>query len=396
MFSRIFLVISFFCFSLISAYPQTATFTTTGNWNDPTRWASSNIGDDITEDVTINVSTAFISTGLNYTIGNLTFLPSSSLAIANGSTLEVGASGTPGNVLAGNNVTISGSGNITIWGNITASDVLTLNVTGTITIKGDLIMDDGARISVLGGNILIEGNFIGDDDTDVTFTSGQIVVVGYVDVGINSDLAGPPGSFIAGACAQGSGSNYCGSSVMPIELAYFNVGLGEGQVLAEWATEMEEFFDRFELEKASNDLVFSKIADIQSQATGEPRMFRKYSFLDPTPYIGNNYYRLKAVDLDGSYQYFQVQQIFYEGDQAMQVYPNPIRTSEVLTINIPFTPTPQDKVSLMTMQGVEVINTTIETIGENEISLGGKIKPGLYVLRYNSPALRKTFKVVVQ
>lgn len=386
-----------FCFTLTSAYSQ-AEFSTPGGgfWDDASKWVGNNVGDDISEDVLITVSTVYIRNSNSYTVGNLEFTNDAGLGIDPGCSLNIGADGNPKNLIAGDDVAINGAGTIIIWGDLIVNDGLSLSVTGSLIVKGNVILDDGARIFVTGGNLTVEGNFEGGNDTDMSISfGGQVTVQGSLSVGNNSSLTGT-GAIFVGGCAQGSSSNYCGNSIMPITLAYFRVGLAEGMVLAEWATEMEEFFDRFELEKASNNLEFIKIADVQSLASGEPRTLRKYSFVDENPFFGQNYYRLKAVDLDGSYEYFDMKGVFYEGDNTINVYPNPIHTSEVLNVKIPFTPTPQDKVNLMTVQGVEVLNASIETIGQNEITLSDRVKPGLYILRYNSPAFQKTVKVIVK
>jgi hypothetical protein len=67
-----------------------------------------------------------------------------------------------------------------------------------------------------------------------------------------------------------------------------------------------------------------------------------------------------------------------------------------MKIKVPFNPTPQDKVILLNLQGVEVAQADITISGEQEISLGSNVNPGIYILRYSSPVLLKTFKVVVK
>jgi hypothetical protein len=183
---------------------------------------------------------------------------------------------------------------------------------------------------------------------------------------------------------------------LPITLLYFMAALEDDQVLLNWATEKEEYFDRFELEKASEDLVFTKIATIQPILAGEPVSLREYSYVDATPYTGYNYYRLKSIDLDGTAEYSKVAGVLYEGTgEKLSVYPNPV-IGNVMKIKVPFNPTPQDKVILLNLQGVEVAQADITISGEQEISLGSNVNPGIYILRYSSPVLLKTFKVVVK
>ena len=183
---------------------------------------------------------------------------------------------------------------------------------------------------------------------------------------------------------------------LPIILLYFKAALEDDQVLLNWATDKEEYFDRFELEKASEDLVFTRIATIQPIHAGEPVSLREYSHVDHAPYTGYNYYRLKSIDLDGTSEYSKVVGVLYEGTgEKLSVYPNPV-VGNVMKIKIPFNPTPQDKITLLNIQGVEMLHADITVSGEQEISLGSSVRPGMYILRYTSPVMLKTFKVIVK
>lgn len=183
---------------------------------------------------------------------------------------------------------------------------------------------------------------------------------------------------------------------LPIELLYFRAALEDAYVLLQWATSEEEYFDRFELEKASEDMVFTKIATILPILPGETNVLREYNYTDSEPFTGRNYYRLKAIDFDGTSTYSKIVQVFYEGTgEKLSVYPNPV-VGNVMKIKVPFNPTPQDRITLLNAQGVELLHADIKISGEQEISLGSNVKPGVYILRYSSPALFKTFKVVVK
>jgi hypothetical protein len=183
---------------------------------------------------------------------------------------------------------------------------------------------------------------------------------------------------------------------LPITLLYFRAALEDDQVLLNWATEKEEYFDRFELEKASEDLVFTRIATIQPVLAGEPIALREYDYIDTAPYTGYNYYRLKSIDIDGTSEYSKIAGILYEGTgEKLSVYPNPV-IGNVMKIKVPFNPTPQDKITLLNIQGIEMLHADITISGEQEIRLGNAVRPGIYILQYTSPVLLKTFKVIVK
>lgn len=190
-------------------------------------------------------------------------------------------------------------------------------------------------------------------------------------------------------------SSETANNPLPISLLYFQAALEDDQVFLQWATDKEEYFDRYELEKASEDLVFTKIATIQPLA-GEPTSLREYTYTDTAPYTGYNYYRLKSIDMDGTTAYSKITGVLYEGTgEKLSIYPNPI-IDNVMKIKVPFNPTPQDKITLLTIQGTEMLHSDIKISGEQEISLGKGVSPGMYIVQYTSPVLFKTFKVIVK
>lgn len=382
------------CACITMAFAQ-ATFTTTGDWDNAGNWSAGNIGDNIAEDVTINASrVALLQAGFSYTIGHLTMNNFSGLTIDATGSLDVGQSGTPRNLTASSNVTITVDGSLIIWGDLNVTgDNLTLNITGTLIVRGNLTMDDAASISV-SGDLIVEGNFVADDNTNFSISSGgSVAVSGTVSVGDDSNLVGDPGSFFAGGgCVEGSGSNWCSGGVLPIELLYFVASLEGNVVSLDWATERQENFDHFELEKASEDLIFSTIANIPAISTTASVQY--YSHIDQSPFTGPNYYRLKAVDLDGSVEYFNIEFVNFRGERKIEVYPNPV-TSGVVKLNIWFNPTPQDRISFIDVQGRTVFSSDVQGSGLQEFTLPEHAKAGLYILRYTAPSFQRSLKVIV-
>lgn len=92
------------------------------------------------------------------------------------------------------------------------------------------------------------------------------------------------------------------SSVLPIELLYFN---GERKYCSQnmliWSTATETNNDHFEIERSSDAINFKKIKEIPGSINSLET--KKYVYTDSNPESGINYYRLKQVDLDGTYKY---------------------------------------------------------------------------------------------
>lgn len=89
---------------------------------------------------------------------------------------------------------------------------------------------------------------------------------------------------------------------LPIELLYFD-GVQKlcKQNTLSWATATETNNDHFEIERSLDAINFKKIKEILGAINSLET--KQYSFIDSNPELGINYYRLKQVDLDGSYKY---------------------------------------------------------------------------------------------
>ncbi len=91
-------------------------------------------------------------------------------------------------------------------------------------------------------------------------------------------------------------------SVLPVELTYFK-GIGNKcNVLLEWATASEENNAYFIIEHSVNGLDYTPIYQVDGQ--GNSYQTQEYSFEHRNLNQARHYYRLKQVDFDGHYEYF--------------------------------------------------------------------------------------------
>ena len=75
-------------------------------------------------------------------------------------------------------------------------------------------------------------------------------------------------------------------------------------VMLSWSTSFENNTSMFMLEKAENNGEFQTVGTIR--AAGSSRNIKKYSFLDPLATSPKISYRIKQVDLDGTFSYSDV------------------------------------------------------------------------------------------
>lgn len=91
------------------------------------------------------------------------------------------------------------------------------------------------------------------------------------------------------------------SYILPVELVDFSVHKEGETAKLLWQTASEVNSSYFEIQRSTDAINFTKIGRVE--AVGYSNLLVHYSFTDEYPSIGNNYYRLKQYDLDGSFYF---------------------------------------------------------------------------------------------
>lgn len=94
------------------------------------------------------------------------------------------------------------------------------------------------------------------------------------------------------------------STPLPVTLLNFEVDCENGFTVLNWSTASEINNDYFVIEKSTDAINFSPIATVQGN--GNSNTVLSYTYTDETPNYATTYYRLKQVDFDGKFEYFNV------------------------------------------------------------------------------------------
>jgi hypothetical protein len=108
----------------------------------------------------------------------------------------------------------------------------------------------------------------------------------------------------------------------PIILSRFDVAkTSENHVKVSWKTELEDKVQTLFVERSNDGETFETIATLQPR--GSRNQGASYEVTDRTPADGNNYYRLKELDTEGQYHYYQTKLIrMFSTGQSTAVYQN--------------------------------------------------------------------------
>ncbi len=117
---------------------------------------------------------------------------------------------------------------------------------------------------------------------------------------------------------------------LPVELARFAATSKDCEVELDWVTASEEAFSHYEIERSEDGRDFNKIAEVEGQ--GGTNAFA-YSFNDSGARL-TNYYRLKMVDLDGSFEYSNIEIVILDCEQSdIKLFPNPVKDRSFVTLD---------------------------------------------------------------
>ncbi|PWJ57354.1 putative secreted protein (Por secretion system target) [Dyadobacter jejuensis] len=112
---------------------------------------------------------------------------------------------------------------------------------------------------------------------------------------------------------------------LPVKLISFKAHASENKVELDWTTTEEENFSHFEVQRSANGQSFTTFH--QESNTG----LYRYHTSDSQPLGGDNYYRLKMVDYDGSYAFSRTEVVKWMTATTWAIYPNPAFDELTLT-----------------------------------------------------------------
>ncbi len=251
----------------------------------------------------------------------------------------------------------------------------------TVTFKTST--DDGVRLWV-------DGNLIIDSWTDQSVSSnfGTVNMTAWDRVPIRMEYY--QNQVYAEAHLYWSSDNapeevvpasflYPMNSNLPIELVDFDVELMGKEARLNWLSATEAAASHYTIERSLDGMVYTNIARVD--ALGSSKAPAYYQWIDEKPFYGVNYYRLKMVDVDGSFEYSEVRSVNLRGNQ-LWLYPNPVKVGENIEVSLAFRNSSKADIYLMDMSGRR-IQEEQWTLDDGKISKSlntSQLAPGSYLL----------------
>ena len=118
---------------------------------------------------------------------------------------------------------------------------------------------------------------------------------------------------------------------LPVKLLSFTAEYSGSAHLVKWITTEEINTDHFEVQRSANGRDFISLGNVAP--AGGPAIGAAYNKLVAQPWTGNNFYRLKIVDTDGSVAFSNIVLLKNMDGLQVAVFPNP--AADVLYVRIP-------------------------------------------------------------
>jgi fibronectin-binding autotransporter adhesin len=180
-------------------------------------------------------------------------------------------------------------------------------------------------------------------------------------------------------------------AILAIDLLNFTVKTAGTTNQLAWATATERNNTAFDIQRSPNGTDFTTISNVKGRGT--TNTVSDYTFTDNTPLNGINYYRLRAVDMDGKATLSKNIAVINGTSKSDIVKVYPTVADAVLTVE-----TISDEsttLKIMDIMGKTVLTKTLTATGfsSNPIDVSG-LTNGLYILSFESATTRNTQKFI--
>jgi len=180
-----------------------------------------------------------------------------------------------------------------------------------------------------------------------------------------------------------------GRSVLPVKMTTFDARKQNSGVELSWKTSEEMNTNEFWIERSTNGRDYQKIGTVK--ASGNSAVVNSYRFTDGKPSGGDNFYRLRTVDLDTKFELSKVLRINFSKPYTITVSPNPASTFIEVSIT--------NKTENLILQIVDVNGKILrkQTISsaDTKVDVSGLSK-GFYVVKISGATSVMTEKLMIQ
>ncbi|MEP6597581.1 MAG: T9SS type A sorting domain-containing protein, partial [Ginsengibacter sp.] len=178
---------------------------------------------------------------------------------------------------------------------------------------------------------------------------------------------------------------------LPITFSFVKAYEQNMNISVEWKIENEKNIKEYTVEKSVDGQHFTTTATIK--AKGNSNNTVNYQWIDASPVSGNNYYRIRSVDVNGQIQYSTIVKVTTgRSKPQIAVYPNPI-ANDIVSLQLINQPKGKYYIRLLNNAGQVILITQLQHeqgSSAQNIQINKAIDNGNYLLEVTGADKNKT------
>lgn len=179
---------------------------------------------------------------------------------------------------------------------------------------------------------------------------------------------------------------------LPVTLLSFTAKSEGDRVQLAWATTSERDADRFMVERSIDLREYVVVGEVAAKGTTDMRQY--YGLTDTNPLPGNNYYRLRQIDRDGTaYTFKPVSAVVEVSDVVVALYPNPVDPTR---IHLRLWNANDATIRLLTLMGQSISIRLERQSDETDLIPLHPLTAGVYLLEVQINGQKRVNKVLVR
>ncbi|MBK8981889.1 MAG: T9SS type A sorting domain-containing protein [Ignavibacteria bacterium] len=188
------------------------------------------------------------------------------------------------------------------------------------------------------------------------------------------------------------------NAVLPVELSSFTSVINNRDVTLNWTTASELNNSGFDIERSSAISSWTKIGNVTGNGTVSTSV--NYSFTDRGLATGNYSYRLKQIDFNGNFEYFNLSNEVNIGIpskyELSQNYPNPFNPTTNINFDIPTDGNVSIKLFDVSGKEVAILMNEVKTAGYYTVNFNASsFSSGIYFYSISANNFAATKKMML-
>jgi len=184
------------------------------------------------------------------------------------------------------------------------------------------------------------------------------------------------------------------NSILPVELKDFSVVKNGKKAELNWTTAFERNNEEFEVQRSTDKENYEVITTVRGQGNSEGDV--NYQTFDASPVAGVNYYRLKQIDTDGTFEYSEVKSVEFAPKISVEIYPSLVKKGAQVNFEIKGISNSDYTFTVTDIAGKLIEKGTVSRFSDNYFISTTNLLSGVYVVDLKNEAQSFSQKIVVE